>query len=374
MKRPRVALVADWLTTYSGAEHVLESLARIFPKAPIFTPVTHLSSFPKESVLRYRDLHTSFLQGFPRSLRKRHPFLLPWLPRAVESLNLSDYDLIVSSSSFVAKGVLTHPGQLHICYCHSPTRYLWGAWQDYLEQFPIPGLIKHFLPAHFTKLRLWDSMASKRPQHYIANSDFIADGIQKYYRRDAEVLVPPVETERFFSVTEEKEDFYLSLGRLVPQKRVDLLMQAFAEMPDKHLFIAGEGRMKAELQKMAAPYDNIDFLGYLPHEELPSMLAKAKALLHPQLEDAGIAALEALAAGTPVIAYGKGGVQTTLSPRVATFFDHQAPEDVIDAVQRFENKKIRSSVCKKHAKQYDVAVFEKKLKEMVMEKWEEFNQ
>jgi glycosyltransferase involved in cell wall biosynthesis len=367
LKQPKVAIVADWLTVSGGAEAVIDSLHEIYPHAPIFTTVSvqEFVSFsdPQPSI------KTSNLQKLPRAIRKRHPFLLHFLPKAIESLDLRDYDVIISSSSFVGKGVLTRPNQLHICYCHSPTRYLWGDWQEYIELFPMPKMMKRVLPKLLTKLRIWDLSAAQRPDQYIANSDFIATGIEKYYRRKAVVISPPVDTKRFATKTpQQKQNYYLGFGRLVPQKKFDVLIEAFKTMPEKQLVIAGTGRNEGELKKQAEDYKNITFLGYVPDDEIPELMSQAKALLFPQIEDAGITCLEALAAGTPVIAYGKGGATTTLQDgKTGIFFYEQTAQAIADAVERLAtgNRQFASKDLIEHAKQYDKVLFQKKIKEFI---------
>lgn len=369
-----MAIVADWLTVFGGAESVIESFTRIFPDAPIFTTVF----VPEKmgALGKHHDVRTSFLQKLPVFLKKRHPIFLSFLPRAIESLDLSGYDIVLSSSSFVGKGVLTNPEQLHICYCHSPARYFWGDWKTYLKDFPIPSFLKLFLPRFFTEYRQWDALAGSRPDIMIGNSDFIVDSIQKYYRRGAKMISPPVDTKRFEAGGEEhKEDYYLYFGRLVPQKKVDLLIETFLKTPERKLIIAGSGRDKKKLQKMAAGVRNIEFSGFIPCQYVPRLLGRARALFSPQLEDAGIASLEALAAGTPVIAYGKGGVLTSLDDeKVRVFFDEQTPESVLQGIEEFEKreKDFDRKYLQKHTKQFSREVFEKNIKTFVKKEWKKF--
>lgn len=381
----KVAIVADWLTVFGGAESVIQSFTNIFPQAPIFTTV-----YIPEKMTRlgkHMQIHTSFLQKLPKKIRANHPFLLPFLPKAIETLNVSEFDIVLSSSSFVGKGVLTNPQQLHICYCHSPTRYFWGDWQNYLHNFPLPKWIKWFLPRRFTKYRQWDFFASKRPDIMIGNSHFIQKSIRKYYKRESEIIPPPVDVERFQNgIQEKKGDFYLYFGRLVPQKKVDILMAAFATMPKKKLIIAGTGRDAETLKKMAKKYDNILFLGFIKDDEVPQLLGSARALLFPQLEDAGITALEALAAGTPIIAYGKGGVRTTLCTEreretgdfskltTGVFFEEQTPESVQKGIKTFEKreKEFHRKKLQKHAAAFSRDIFEKKIQTFIEEKYSSY--
>jgi glycosyltransferase involved in cell wall biosynthesis len=376
MPKPKIAIVADWLTTNGGAESVVMSFIRLFPSAPVFTTVaipevTH--RFPKKT-----KIYTSFLDRLPEGIKKRHPFLLPFLPRAIESLDLSEYDIVLSSSSFVGKGILTRSDQLHICYCHSPTRYFWGEWQQYLADFPLPRVLKSFFPRKFTRFREWDFFAAQRPDILIANSDFIADGIQKFYRRKADVLFPPVDREEFsLGLEHQKEEWYLGFGRLVPQKKFDLLIEAFLKMPEKKLLIAGKGRNEQKLKNMIGKAKNIEFLGYVPQKKVPEIMGKARALLFPQIEDAGITALEALSAGTPVIAFEKGGVQTSLrNGKTGIFFDRQNPKSLIAALKRFE-KSESCFVPKKlsvYAEQFSRVRFEKKIESIVFDEWKKHQQ
>lgn len=367
---PKIAIVADWLTVRGGAESVLESLARVFPEAPVFSTVFVANPFSNDFAARVSA--PTFLQKLPKSFRKNHPFLLPFLPRAIESLDLREFDVILSSSSFVGKGVLTNPDQLHICYCHTPTRYLWGEWKSYLRDFPIPNLLKKILPRLLTKIRIWDFFAAQRPDIFIANSDFIRLQIQKFYRRNAEVMVPPVEFSRFFSEGDtEKSDYFLYFGRIVPQKKVDLLIDAFRKMPTKKLVIAGTGRSEARLREKALGMNNIEFRGFVSDTDAPDLIRRARALLFPQKEDAGITALEALSAGTPVIAFGAGGALTTLDAKTAIFFDEQTPERVITAVGEFEAQNFSKFECEARAQMFSREVFEQKIRKFVEEKWAE---
>lgn len=370
----KVAIVTDWLTVAGGAEEVIRRMLKLYPQAELFTTVAAPELL---QALGYRKpVTTSYLQKLPRALARRHPFLLPLLPRAIESLDVSGYDLVISSSTFVGKAVLTHPGQLHICYCHSPTRYLWGEWQEYLREFPLPRVLKALLPRFFSRLRAWDRLAAERPDLYLANSAYIREAIAKYYRREATVIYPPVDTARFHRpASGKKSDYYLSLGRLVPQKRTDLLITAFLEMPEKKLKIAGSGRNAESLKALAHGAKNIEFLGYLPDEKIPELMGKAKALLYPQREDAGITAIEALAAGTPVIAYGEGGAKDMLQEGVTgVFFTEQTPDAIRKAIRQFEKKagSYDTETLQKYAERFSVERFDHEFQEFVEASWQEF--
>ncbi len=370
----KVAIVADWLTVSGGAEVVIKRMLKIFPSAHLFTTVYSEKDCPLR--LAPERIHTSSLQRLPQALQKRHPFLLPWLPGAIEELDVSEFDIVLSSSSFVGKGVLTNPDQLHICYCHSPTRYLWGDWQQYLQDFPIPKPIKWLLPRYFTKLRQWDLFAAQRPDVYIANSEYIQQSIKKFYQRESHVISPPADIKRYQEgLAVKKEGYFLGFGRLVPQKRFDLLIDTFKKMPHQRLVIAGTGRNEKELKKRASGAQNIEFRGFVKDRDVPALLGKARALLFPQLEDAGITAIEALAAGTPVIAYGKGGVTSTLEHgKTGVFFDEQTPFVLERAIHEFEEleKKLDRKKLAEYAEQFGIERFDRELKTYVEKAWGKF--
>lgn len=336
----KIAIVADWMTTMGGAEKVLECWSRMFPDAEFFTTVWVPGALP---FAEKHPIHTSYLQALPLALRKRHQLLFSLLPTAVESLDLRGFDLVISSASFVAKGVITDETAVHICYCHTPTRYFWDEWQYFLKEgLNIPSWLsplKFFFPSLFTKYRQWDFVAAHRPEVYVGNSEYVVQRIQKYYRKDALLLRPPVDYARFSKGVEvPKSDFYIACGRIIPYKKFDLLVQAFQKMPDKKLKIAGKGPELEKIRSMAAGYANIEILGFVPNDELVALMGSAKAFLFPQNEDAGITPMEALATGTPCIALRKGGALGIVTDENGIFFESQTIEDCIDAVYRFEEK------------------------------------
>ena len=382
MKSPKVCIVADWLTVMGGAEAVLQSLCELYPQAPIFTTLYEPSRLP--TVFRDREVKTApYLNRLPSRFRRRHPMFLSVLPWAIEQLDVRDYDIVISSSSFVGKGVLTHPDQLHICYCHAPSRYLWEQRFEYVQHFPLPKFFKRLLPGVLHKLRTWDYLAAQRPDVMIANSNYIADSIGNTYRRQAQVLSPPIDVGRFavggvsqYAPTDVMGEYYLAFGRLVPQKRFDLLVEAFRTMPDKQLVIAGDGRNRDQLRAQAADLPNIKFLGRVDDVMVPSLLSQAQALLYPQIEDAGITPLESLACGTPVIALGKGGVLSVLEEgQHALFFAEQTPEAITQAVQTFEKQApdFDPKILQKHAQAFDTSVFQNKFQTIVDREWERFS-
>lgn len=368
----RVAIVADWLTNFGGAESVIESMVNIFPNSQLCTTLFVPEKMKKLG--RHKNVQTSYLQKFPKFLRKNQRFFLAFLPKAIESLNLNDFDLVISSSSFVGKGVITNPDTLHICYCHTPARFLWGQRKEFLKNYPLPSFLKIFLPPIFSKLRIWDKFSAQRPDFYLANSDFTKENIWQFWRRESEVLPPPVDIERFLlPVKNKKEDYFLFIGRLVPQKNIDFLINVFKKLPDKKLKIAGIGPMENKLKEMATEAKNIEFLGYIEDKHLNDLYAKAQAVIFPHTEDAGIVPLESLASGTAVIALRKGGVLTTLNEEVAVFFENQTEEELKTAIENFNPKNFDLQKLRKHAEKFSRDKFEQKLLKIIEEKWQEFS-
>ncbi|MFH1226075.1 MAG: glycosyltransferase [bacterium] len=358
----KVALVHDYLNQAGGAEKVLKVLQAIFPEAPIFTllydekKLGHI--FPAQKV------RSSFIQQLPFGRTKYKWFLLA-MPAAIESFDLSGYDLVISSASAFAKGVITRPGTQHFCYCHTPTRYLWSDTHSYIEELSYSKLIKKFLPYFLTRLRLWDRLAADRPDHLIANSRTVQKRIKKYYNRESDLIQPPVETDKF-KISGQLGNYYLIGGRLVPYKRYDLAVQAFNKLGIP-LKIFGEGPELDKLKKMAK--DNIEFLGKVDDEQLVELYSRCLAFIHPQEEDFGITAVEAMASGRPVIAYGSGGaLETVIDGVTGKFFDEQTWEALADAVIRFKPEDYNPPAIREHARKFDVEVFKRKIKDYIEEK------
>jgi len=295
----RVALVHDYLNQYGGAERVLEALCEMFPDAPIYTLVydAKLTGFAFEG----RRIKTSFLQKVP-FVASRHRYFPILMPYAIEQLDLSEYDLVISDSGSYAKGVITKPDTLHVSYCHTPHRYVWDNSHKLIDEFGYPKFIKTFGPVFTTYVRLWDEQAAERVDAFIANSRFVAARIKKYYRKDASVIYPPVNCSKFF--ISDVGDYFLMVGRLVPYKKFFLAINAFNKLGLK-LKIIGNGPERRNLEKISGP--NIEFMGLVSEQYLPEYYAKAKALIFPQEEDFGVVAVEAMASGRPVIAYRAGG-------------------------------------------------------------------
>jgi len=355
----KTAIVHDWLMSAGGAERVLGAIIELYP-SPIYTLVKNNSIFENQIV------KTSFLQKMPL-VQKFYRNYLPLFPFAIERFDLSEYDLILSSSHAVAKGVRTHEKQLHICYCHSPMRYAWDLHEQYMGQL---GNIKRNIAKwvlHY--VRNWDIQSLNRVDHFIANSQFIAQRIKRIYNKEAVVIYPPVSTHLFES--KKKDNFYLTVSRMVPYKRVDLIVEAFTKHPDKYLCVIGDGPDLEKLQQKATK--NIQFLGYQEDIVVRDYLTRAKAFIFAAEEDFGIVPVEAQAAGTPVIAYGKGGVlETVLEGKTGLFFHEQTVESLQDAIKRFEQLAFDSDLIQRHAAQFNESRFKKELKQFVDLKWEEF--
>lgn len=364
----RVALVHDWLTNLAGSERVLLALHEIFRDAPIYTSVFVPEEFPS---LRHADVRTSFLQKIPGARKKHQAF--PWLRTvAFESLDLSDYDVVISSSHAEAKGVITLPDTLHICYCYTPIRYYWSGYHHYLAnpRFGILNpLVKALLPYMTNYLRVWDRCAADRVDLFVAISEHVARRIRKYYRREADVIYPPVDTS-WLRPSNRVEDYYLVVGRLIPYKRTDVVVEAFNRLGFP-LKIAGSGSELDSLRRVARP--NIEFLGRVSDAELAELYSRCLALIFPQEEDFGIVPLEAMAAGRPVIAYRAGGaLETVLEGETGVFFDRQDPECLAEAVMNFDPGRFNPERIRRRAMRFDTQVFKEKFTKYVREAWNNF--
>ena len=354
--KPRVALVHYWLVNMRGGEKVLENLCDLFPEADIYTHVYNKSHISNK--INAHNIKTTFIQNLPKALTKYQTYL-PLMPLALEQLDLRGYDLVISSESGPAKGVITDPNTLHICYCHSPMRYVWDMYHDYREQ---AGIIKRMaMPALVHYLRTWDQLSATRVDHFIANSSFIAKRINKAYRRDATVIHPPVSFDEFDIATIPLENYYLLIGQLVNYKRADLAVKAFNAM-NKPLIIIGEGEQMAELKKIAGP--NITILGRQPFDVIKHHYAHCQALIFPGVEDFGIVPLEAMASGRPVIAYAKGGaLETVINDKSGILFHEQTEESLIDAVNHYESVKdsFNTHEIRAHAKNFSESTFKSRI-------------
>lgn len=335
----RIAIVHDWLTVYAGAERVFAQMLQCYPQADVFSVIDFLPDSERH-FLRKKKVQTSFIQHLPFASTNYRSYL-PLMTLAVEQFDLSQYDLIISSSHAVAKGVLTGPNQLHICMCYSPMRYAWDLQHQYLQESRLHTGIKGWAAKYLLhRLRIWDLRTANGVDQFIAISHFIARRIQKIYRRDSVVIYPPVDTSAF-AMGGLKKEFYLTASRLVPYKRIDLIVQAFSAMPDRQLIVIGDGPDYEKIRKIAPP--NVTLLGHQPQAILLEHLQSAKAFLFAAEEDFGIAPIEAQACGTPVIAYGKGGARESIvglaseHRQTGVFFDHQTVDALCKAVHDFES-------------------------------------
>lgn len=355
----KTALVHDYLTQFGGGERVLKALCELFPDAPVYTLIYDEKLTGR--VFRDKEIHTSFLQKLP--LSKRNHRLYPLLmPLAVEQFDLSYFDVVISSSASFAKGIVTKPHTLHISYCSTPTRFLWDDSHRYIDEFKYPWPIKKLIPLFVSYLRIWDKEAALRVDKFIANSNFIKNRILKYYKRDSEVIYPPVDTHKY-KILENVGDYFLMVGRMVAYKRFDLAIKVFNAI-NKPLKIVGDGPERKRLEKMAG--SNIEFLGLVSEYKMPEIYGRAKALVFPQEEDFGIVPLEAMAAGRPVIAYkGGGALETVIENRTGIFFDEQTEIDLVNAVGRFEFTKFDPDFIRQHALKFDKEVFKRRILELV---------
>jgi len=366
----KIALVHDWIMTIGGAEKVLEVIYNLYP-APIFTLVTNKDKL-RGSVFEKAEIFTSFIQKLPKVEKKYRNYLL-FFPLAIEQFDLSEYDLIISSSTCTAKGVLIRADQLHICYCHTPVRYAWDLYHQYLDEAGlskgIKGLVAKLI-LHY--IRIWDFVTASRVNYFVTNSKYIARRIKKIYGRDSVVIYPPVDIDKF-EVCTRKEDFYLTVSRMVPYKKVDLIVEAFSKMPDKRLIVIGDGPDFEKIKRKAGK--NVELLGYQPFEVLKNCMQRAKAFIFSAEEDFGIVPVEAQACGTPIIAYGKGGAtETVIEGQTGLFFKEQSVGSLIEAVRKFETMedKFDSGIIRKNAEKFSKERFKREFKEFVDRKIEEF--
>ena len=365
MEKAKVALVHDWLTGRRGGEKVLEVLAEIFPQAPIFT----LFHFPGSQIkeIEKRKILTSFLQRLPY-LKKRYRSYLPLFPLASELFNLEDYDLVISSSHCVAKGVIPHPQSLHICYVHSPVRYGWNQYFSYFSPEKLNLFSRFFIPPIIHYLRLWDESSSHRVDYFIANSQNVAFRIKKYYRRSAEIIYPPVDT-KFFEPGGQSEDYFLIVSALVPYKRIDLAIEAFNRTGEK-LIIVGQGPEFKKLKKMAG--SSVEFYGSLEAEDLLQVYQKAKALILPGEEDFGITSLEAQACGIPVIAYGRGGATESIEDGISgLFFPELRVECLLEVLDKFRGIEFNKAKIRANVLKFSRDKFKARLVAYFQQKWQE---
>ncbi|PEM31562.1 glycosyltransferase family 4 protein [Bacillus wiedmannii] len=370
----KIAIVHDWLVTYAGAEKVLEQMLEVFPEADLFSLVDFLDE-KERGFIKNKEVSTTFVQKLPFA-KKKYRNYLPLMPLAIEQLDLSKYDIILSSSHAVAKGVLTGPDQLHISYVHSPIRYAWDLQHQYLKEANLEKGLKGLLTKSILhKIRNWDYRTANGVDYFIGNSRFIGRRIWKVYRRESEVIYPPVDISAF-TLHEQKEDFYMTASRMVPYKKIDLIVEAFAHMPDKKLIVIGDGPDFEKIKAKAK--SNVQLLGYQSFEVLKSHMQRAKAFVFAAEEDFGITPVEAQACGTPVITYGKGGATETVldlnyEKPTGLFFKEQTVESIVEKVNEFEKSydKFIPSNCRENAIRFSPERFREEIRSIVEEKYKE---
>jgi glycosyltransferase involved in cell wall biosynthesis len=358
----RIAIVHEWLVTLGGSELVLRELLRTFPDASVFTLVDQMSSEQKE-FLGLGETSSSFLNRVP-GIATHYRSFLPLFPTAVRSLDVSKFDVVISNSHAVAKGIPTRDGQVHLSYCLSPMRYAWDLREQYLEESGLSRGVKGAVVRRILdSLKAWDRENSKDVDEFATLSHYVADRIQRAYGRTSTVIYPPVDTE-FFTPSAERGDYYITASRFVPYKRVDLIARAFSLMPEKKLIIVGDGPDAAKVRAAAGP--NVTFAGHVNRERLRELLRGAKAFVFAADEDFGIAPVEAQACGVPVVAFGKGGaLETVVAGETGVFFGEQTETSITEAIRRLENTHISASVCRGNAERFGEARFRTEFGEFV---------
>ncbi len=350
----KVAIVHYWLLTMRGGERVVEALCELYPEADIYTHVARPEVL-SDTIRRHR-IRETFIARLPGA-RRHYQKYLPFMPLALEQLDLRDYDLVISSECGPAKGVITTPRTLHVCYCHSPMRYVWDMYWDYLRDVAKPMRPAARVLLHY--MRRWDLASAFRVDHFISNSSFVAGRVRKHYRRASDVIHPPVDTGAF-APAEAAGDYYLMVGELVPYKRADLAVRAFSRA-GKKLVVIGAGEQLSELRRLAGP--SVEVMGRQPTSVIREKYGRCRALLFPGEEDFGIVPIEAMASGRPVIALGRGGaLETVVEGRTGLFFDEQTEDSLLAAVERFEASEATfdPEVIRRHAVRFDRRVFKEK--------------
>ncbi|HHS9595302.1 MULTISPECIES: glycosyltransferase family 4 protein [Raoultella] len=376
-QKPNIGIVADWLVTYAGAERVIKEFLDIFPDSELYAIVDFLQPEARKE-LHGKNAVTSFIQNLPNA-KKNYQKYLPLMPLAIEQLDVSSHDIILSSSHAVAKGIITGPDQLHISYVHSPIRYAWDLQHQYLREAGFNKGIKSFFVKYLLhKIRLWDYRTANGVDHFIANSQFISRRIKKVYNRESTVIYPPVDVEKF-TLNDKKEDYYFTASRMVPYKRIDLIVEAFSKMPDKKLIVIGDGSEIGKVKSKATK--NIEILGYQPNHIMIEHMQNAKAFVFAAEEDFGITPVEAQACGTPVIAFGKGGALETIRPLgvdkpTGMFFNEQTIESIINKVNAFEQniEVFEPENCRLNSFRFSVSRFKDEMDSFINSKWSIFQE
>jgi len=371
LKSLKVAIVHEWFVNYAGSERVVEQMLQIFPQAEVFGLVDFLPE-GRRGFLEGIKVKTTFIQNLPWS-RGHFRNYFPFFPMAVESHDLRGYDLILSSSHMVSKGLICNQNQLHISYCHSPCRYAWDLFHQYLEEAGLKSGIKGILAQYFLhRLRSWDIISINRVGHFIANSDYIGRRIKHVYQRDYEVVYPPVDVEKFQCQT-KKKDYYFAASRLVPYKKMDVIVKAFQKMPDKKLIVVGSGNDDGNIRSITGP--NIEFRKEANGHEFSTLLSEAKAFVFAAEEDFGITMAEAQACGTPVIAFGRGGAAEIVTDgKSGILFWEQTDGSLMEAVKKFESQGVewKPDLISASAERFSNQNFRSNLLQCLSEKWKQF--
>lgn len=355
----KVAFIHDWLTGMRGGEKVLEELIDIFPESEIFTLLHIRGSVSKK--LESKKIHTSFIQKLPLK-KKFYRHYLPFFPAAIESFNLKGFDLVFSSSHCVAKGAIPYPGVPHVCYCHTPMRYAWDLFHDYFGRKK--GFYRTFIDLIMKQLRLWDVASSKRVDLFIANSNLVKERIWRYYRREAEVVHPPVNTD-FFRCKEKSREFFLMVSSHVPYKRIDIALSAFSKLKSEKLIIVGKGPLLKKHLKLAPP--NVEFRMDINDDELKDLYCRAKAFIHTAKEDFGMVMAEAQSCGTPVIAFGEGGSKDIVKENTGILFKEQSPESLYNALKSFHPDDFDPAFIRENSLRFSKKNFRVKILNMIKE-------
>ncbi len=373
------ALVHDWYSVYAGAEKCVESFTKIWEDFDLYSLIDFLNDDDRQIILKGKRANTSFIQKLPKA-KERYRNYLPLFPFAIEQFDLSEYELILSSSHAVAKGVLTRPDQLHISYVYSPIRYAWDLYFQYINESGLDKGLKGFLARYFLhKIRLWDYSTANRVDHYIAISRYIAKRIEKTYGKKAEVIYPPVDTDAF-NIANTTENYYITSSRMVPYKKIDLIVEAFSKT-DKKLLVIGTGPDFEKIKNKATP--NIDILGFVETKEMIELTQRAKAFVFAAEEDFGIAPIEAQACGVPVIAYAKGGALETVigdtngiikQNHTGIFFKEQTIDSIVKAIDAVEKnyEKFDKETIRKNALRFSRERFEREFEELINRKYNEW--
>lgn len=366
----KVAIVHDWLVDIGGAEKVVAELFKMFPNSDVYTLIAQKSTIER---LGLEGVSQSYIGRIPFA-SKFYRIALPFFPTAIESFDLSKYDLIISSSSSVAKGVIVSSKQLHICYCHSPARYMWDLSWQYMRDKENASVFRglySFVMRHFLKkLRIWDVVSANRVDYFLANSLYVKRRIEKVYRRMAEVINPPVNVDKFQLVSGVRQDYYFTASRLVSYKRIDTIIEAFSALPTKQLIVCGDGPERGRLEKIAGA--NVTFVGRLDDCDVVQFMQRAKAFIFAADEDFGIVPVEAQACGCPVICYGCGGVlETVIDGETGVYFESQTPQAIVDAVARFEGMHFDCKRIREHSEQFSQQTFRNRFSDFLAKVWSE---